>query len=205
MAFYVRDPILSIVEDRAAFIETLIQEYPRLINDWENSMDDKFQEEAEIISEGDPDIMLSVLSQMREAFSDRENRLDLFNKAMLMLTFSYFDSLATILSKGANPSEKIKALCRSKNIELSNVAEEANKFLKSKVIKIRNCITHDFSNRPNKQKEIKDICLELDGIDFVDEEIKIYDSNFVIDVLNKEKLVLSEVCKKIGYKHKKIN
>ena len=118
-------------------------------------MDEKFQKEAEIISEGDPDIMLSVLSQMREAFSDRENRLDLFNKAMLMLTYSYFDSLATILSKGANPSEKIKALCQSRNIELSTDSKEANDFLKSKVHEIRNCITHDFSKRHQKQKKLR--------------------------------------------------
>ena len=46
-----RNPILSQVEDRAAFLEHLIEEYPRLLQEWTEKIDRKFQKEAEEIAE----------------------------------------------------------------------------------------------------------------------------------------------------------
>lgn len=42
MAIALRNPITAKVDDRASFLRTLLEEYPRFLNEWENSTEEEY-------------------------------------------------------------------------------------------------------------------------------------------------------------------
>ena len=42
MAIALRNPITAKVDDRASFLRTLLEEYPKYLNEWEHSTEEEF-------------------------------------------------------------------------------------------------------------------------------------------------------------------
>ena len=55
-----------------------------------------------------------------------------------------------------------------------------------------------------QEKHIERISKKWHEISFTDDDISITGSGFILDSLKKEKLVLRELCEKLGYKHKRV-
>ena len=92
-----RNPLLSQVEDRAAFLEHLIEEYPRLLKEWTEKTDKKFQKEAEEIAEGDREIYYDTYIPCLSAFDENDYREDMFYKAMVLMVYSYYEGIIDFL------------------------------------------------------------------------------------------------------------
>ncbi|MBR7013308.1 MAG: hypothetical protein IKI07_00390, partial [Prevotella sp.] len=67
MKFVIRNKILAQIEDRASFLEHLLEEYPRLLKEWTDKTDKTFKKEAEKISEGDWEICSSTYQSFLSA------------------------------------------------------------------------------------------------------------------------------------------
>ena len=116
MKFTIRDKILAQIEDRAAFIEHLLDEYPRLLKEWTERTDKSFKKEAEDIAEGDWEIYSSTYHSWISAFDENDYREDSFYKAMVLMVYSYYEGAIEYLIRKTNLDDQVDVLCRANNI-----------------------------------------------------------------------------------------
>lgn len=199
----IRNEILAKIEDRASFLEYLIKEYPSLLEEWTEKTNKEFEKEAVEESDGDYEIYSSIYNSFLSAFDDIENREDMFYKAMLLMTYSYFESTVAFLGKKIHIGDLIDAICKSHNFILSDEAIEAKEDINSNIHVLRNQIAHNIME-PRQIINLERISKNWPEIHIFNDEIKIVGSDFILNSLKKEVLVLKELCQKLGYKHKKI-
>ncbi len=205
MRFTIRNETLAKVEDQASFLEYLIEEYPRLLKDWTDKLDKEFQQQAEIIVDGEREIYASVYSSLTTAFDEIDYREDLFYKSMLIISYSYYEGAVKFLSKKAGTKNLIEAICKSNNFELSEEAKNALEAINSDTRIIRNQLVHNNMGNPQHTDDLLRISKRWNNIIFSNDEINICGSDFILDSLHKELLVLKELCKKLGYIHHIVN
>ena len=192
---------LAQVEDRAAFLRDLIEEYPRLLSEWTERTDMSFKEVAEEYAEGDSEVYHDTYRSFLSAFDENEYREDMFYKAMLIIVYSYYDGVIEYLGGKTKSDDQIEQICKDNNIELSEEAKEAKERLKMDIRNLRNHLVHNNLMSSKQSEHIKRISKKWPEIQFSDDDVMITGSDFIIDSLNKEELVLKELCDKLGYKH----
>ena len=205
MKFTLRDKILAQIEDRAAFLEHLLEEYPRLLKEWKDKTDKTFKREAEEISEGDWEIFSSTYHSWLSAFDENEYREDMFYKAMVLMVYSYYEGAIEYLIRETNSDDQVEILCRANNIELSKEAKQAKEDLKSNIRNLRNHLAHNNLMSTKQEKHIKRMSKKWPEISFSEDDITITGPGFILDSLKKEEMVLKELCEHLGYRHKKVD
>lgn len=204
MAFTIRDKILSQVEDRASFLEHLIEDYPRLLKEWTEKTDKSFKDAAEEYAEGDWEVYQTTYSSFLSAFYENEFLEDMFYKAMLLMVYSYYEGAIEFLARKTKTDDLIEIICKANNIELSDEAKNAKEHIKSNIRHLRNHLAHNNLMSSKQSESITKISKEWPEIYFTDDDIAITGAEFILDSLKKEKLVLKELCEKLGYKHQRV-
>ena len=160
-----------------------------------------FKEVAEEYAEGDSEVYHDTYRSFLSAFDEKEYREDMFYKAMLIIVYSYYDGVIEYLGGKTKSDDQIEQICKDNNIELSEEAKEAKERLKMDIRNLRNHLVHNNLMSSKQSEHIKRISKKWPEIQFSDDDVMITGSDFIIDSLNKEELVLKELCDKLGYKH----
>ena len=204
MTFTIRDKVLSQIEDRAAFLEHLIEEYPRLLKEWTEKTDKSFKDAAKEYAEGDRDVYDTTYFSFLSAFDENEFREDMFYKSMLLMVYSYYEGAIEFLVRKTKSDDLIELICKANNIILSDEAKEAKERVKFEIRNMRNHLAHNNLMSPKHAEHIKRISKEWPEINLTDDDISITGPGFILYSLKKEVLVLKELCEKLGYKRKRI-
>lgn len=200
----IRNEILAKIEDRASFLEYLIKEYPRLLEEWTEKNDKEFEKEAKEEADGDYEVYSSIYNSFLSAFDDIENREDMFYKAMLLMTYSYYEGALAFFCKKKQTEDIVDAICRTNHFELSEQARDAKFIVQSDIRIIRNQLTHNNIQAKGNKEALNRICKKWTEIHISNGEITITGADFILDALKKETLILKELCEKLDYEHKKI-
>ncbi len=200
----IRNEILAKIEDRASFLKYLIKEYPRLLEEWAYKTDNEFKKIAKEEAGEDYEVYSSVYNSFISAFDENENRKDMFYKAMLLMTYSYYEGALSFFYKKGQEQDLVDAICKSNHIDLSEQAHNAVVCVQSNIRIIRNQLTHNNMQIKGNNDVLDKISKEWSEIHVSNEEITITGDSFILDSLNKEFLILKELCEKLGYKHNKV-
>ncbi|MBR3532241.1 MAG: hypothetical protein IKN83_12865 [Bacteroidaceae bacterium] len=189
MKITARDMLLAQVEDSFVFLKHLIEEYPLLSKKKDEETIIFFKKEAEEIAEGDSEIYNSVYSTLLSYLEDSDFKKDLFYQAMVMLVYSFYERIIRSLADKANESTLIDAICKAKGITLSNEAIKAKEDINSNIRILRNQIVHNNFGTLKHNDDLKRMSKDWPEINCSD-SISILGSDFILDSLKKEKLVL---------------
>ena len=200
MAIALRHPITARVDDRASFLRSLLEEYPRFLNEWENSTEEEFAQTAKDNADGDKEIEHTIYSSLCSAFNDNAYRMNMFYQSVFLMCFSYYESCVAQLSKNTKTKEAIQAICKSKNISLSEESLNAIDYLQNDINDLRNNICHNNFGTYRKTNSLKRLSELNIGFDYDDNTLIFTDSKLIIDALDKMHAVLNELCDKLGYK-----
>lgn len=204
MAIAIRQPIMANVDDRAQFIKCLLTEYPYFLKSYQEKQSKNFAEIAKENAEGDEDIERDIYNSFKHVFDDDGDKTNLFYQSVFVMCFSYYESCIAYLSKEANSKEHIKAICSSKNINLSKEVLTAIDDIQNEMNVLRNNICHNNMGTLRKKDILKKISEEYSGVFFDGDTIMMTDSKIIKDTLDKMHMVLHELCGKLGYKTKYI-
>ena len=116
------------------------------------------------------------------------------------MCYSYYESCVAQLSKNVNAQENILAICRSKNISLSEESLKAIDYLQHDIKDLRNNICHNNFGTYRKMDSLKKLSELNVGFDYDGNTLFFTDSKLIIDALDKMHAVLNELCDKLGYK-----
>lgn len=202
MAIALRHPTTAKVDNWASFLRTLLNEYPRFLNDWEIKSEKEFRQIAHDNSDGDRDVESTIFSSLCTTFNDDADKENLFYQAVFIMCYSYYESCIALLSKEANAKETINAICRSKKISLSEESLKAIEYLQSDINDLRNNLCHNNFGTYRKTNVLKKLAERNMGLHFENDTLSFSDTALITDTLDKMHMVLHELCEKLGYKTK---
>lgn len=199
MAIALRHPMMVKVDDQASFLNTLLDEYPKFLNEWENKTEKEFEQIAKDNSNGEIDIESTIYNSLCSAFKDNGERINMFYQSVFLMCYSYYESCVAQLSKSANVKETIHAICKSKRISLSEESLKTIDDLQNDINDLRNNICHNNFGTYRKTNSLKRLSELNLGFDYDGNTLIFTDSKLIIDTF-----VLHELCEKLGYTTKLI-
>lgn len=203
MAISVRHPIKAKIDDSYLFIKDLLSEHLAFLNKWELSTKIEFKSYAK--AEEDPEIRYTISSQYSTVFDDADYRKNLLLQAILIISYSYFESCLDLILKDLGDSisrDKIQTIYRQRGIVMSEEETTAIEFMKE-IRELRHDICHNNEGTYRRPDLLKRLSKEWDGVNF-DGMLTISKPDIVLEVLDKSYFLLSHTCEILDYKTTKI-
>ncbi len=156
-----RSNLQAWVEDNLRYLGDILHEYPAWLDSWTAKTNAEFKNIAKDTAEGDEEIEQDIYWQMLSVFDGNDYKSDTFNKAMLIMAYSFYEQAVPHLlklSKRPKTNDLVDLLCKANDIKLSKEEQKAKDFLRQDVREIRNYIVHNDGSCWQNPNEIETIC-----------------------------------------------
>lgn len=204
-------PIKQLINSQYDFLSSMLDRFPSLLEEWIQKQEKEVEQLANEIAAGDSEVYSSTYSSEISRVDSCYYEEQLFNQAMLIMAYSYYESTLLRLAKEINeevarPSVIAKHLGEELDEELSKISN----YLFRTIFPLRNQLCHNnqgtlFARSTNKREEqIENIdkLIERKIITIDDGRIVSIDRSFIKSILDGEHkllLYLAEIC---GFKTK---
>jgi len=198
-------PIKQMINSQHGFLSSMLDFYPYLVNDWIEKQKKEVEELAREYAEGDDEVYWDTYNSEISRIDSCYDEEQLFNQAMLIMVYSYYESFLCRLAKECGLNVKTDARPSSIAKAHDNTIEgeylKISTFLHEKLLPLRNELCHNnngtlYSREEDNERAIAE--LERKGyISICDDGISIIDRSFIRKVLDGEHkllLKLSEIC-----------
>lgn len=202
MIVHARHPIRALIDDNYRFLTALIKGYPSIVENWISEQEKEVKKLAEDFSEGDSDIYLSTCQSQIQIVYDSIEELALFDQSILIMVFSYYESMIYKLSQTIGANNRPSDIAEKKGKTLDNDSLQIAQFLHETIRPLRNELCHNnngtlFSKAAKEEKEkimelAKSKIIRIDNV-----QIILLERSFISMTLEKEyKLlcVLADIC-----------
>lgn len=178
--------------------------YPYLVNEWIEKQKKEVEELARKYAEGDEEVY-------RDTYSSEISRIDcyneeqLFNQAMLIMIYSYYESTLLRLAKEIKEDEaRPSVIANHFGVILDDELLNISNYLFKTILPLRNELCHNnngtlYSREKDNERAIAE--LERKKYLFIDNDgISIIDRSFIKKVLIDEHKLLLKLAEICGYK-----
>lgn len=201
-------PTKRFIDDERTFLELLIQQYPKLHDEWKAKTLKEFEKQADEVAEGDEEVRLDVYHSLASGLDEYDSAADTFHSAMLIMVYSYYETVVHLLYQKAKRVPPLAKLCEANRIRLNKERQDDLDFLFNVVLPVRNHLAHN--NRPdstenNKRiEQLKAICQARQDLDVNDGRLTLTNDTLSLEALKRAHRTLSYVAEKLGYTTKYI-
>lgn len=201
-------PIRRFIDDECTFLELLIRQFPALHDEWKTKTLKEFEEQAAEVAEGDDEVRLDVYRSLANGLDAYDSAADTFHSAMLIMVYSYYETVVHLLYQKAKRVPPLAKLCEANNIRLNKERQDDLDFLYNVIRPVRNHFVHN--NRPDtaedskEMEQLKAICQTRQDLDFNDGRLTHTDDTLSLEALKRAHRTLSYVAEKLGYTTKYI-
>lgn len=201
-------PIKQMINCQHGFLSSMLDFYPYLVNEWIKMQKKEVEELAREYEEGDDEVY-------RDTYSSEISRIDpcydeelLFNQAMLIMVYSYYESFLCRLAKECGLNVKTdarpSAIAKAHNGTIEGEFLKISTFLHETILPLRNELCHNnngtlYSREEDNERAIAKlerkgyISMGIDGI-------CVTDRGFIKQVLDGEHKLLLKLAEICGFK-----
>ena len=180
----------------------MIDFFPHLLNEWVENQKLEVEQLSREIAEGDYDIYSDIYNSEIKRIDPCYDEELLFNQAMLIMVYSYYESCLGRLAKECGLNVKTDArpslIAKAKNGTIAGEFLKISTFLHDTILPLRNELCHNnngtlYSREEDNERTIAE--LERKGyISMGNDGISIIDREFIKQVLDGEnKLLLKKI------------
>ena len=196
------------INSQHGFLSSMLDFYPYLVNEWIEKQKKEVDEIAREYAEGDDEVYRDTYSsEISRIYPCYDEEL-LFNQAMLIMVYSYYESFLYRLAKECGLNVKTEArpsaIAKAHNDSIEGEFLEISKFLHEMILPLRNELCHNnngtlYSREEDNENAITE--LERKGyISIGSDGISILDRKFIKQVLDGENKLLLKLADICGYK-----
>lgn len=203
--------IRLLITNQYSFLSSMLYKFPFLHSRWIEEQEKEVKELANSESNGEFEIYQSIYQSEMSKFDCCFDEELLFNQAMLIMAYSYYESILMRIAKeetlqSSRPSE----IAGKHGVTLDYECIEISEYLHNTILPLRNQLCHNNNgtlfarNKDNKKDEKLNIqkLVESDKIEIEDGRIYIKNSHFIQETLDKEYRLLIRLADICGYKTK---
>lgn len=196
-------PIKQMINSQYGFLSSMLDRFPSLLDEWIEKQKVEVEQLAKEYAMGDDEVY-------RDTYNFEISRIDpcydeelLFNQAMLIMVYSYYESILCRLAKECDVKEESpSAIAAKQNASIDGEYLKISTFLFNTMRPLRNQLCHNNNGTlyvMSKDEEIENInkLIQKKYISEDDERIYITNRKFIKQVLdgeNKLLLKLAEIC-----------
>lgn len=199
-------PIKKMINSQYGFLSSMLDFYPSLMNEWIHKQEVEVRQLAELEANGDTDVYLSILNTEMSRVDSCYDEEQLFNQAMLIMVYSYYESTLLRLAKEiGTESPRPSILAANMDATLDDELLRIAKFLFKSICPLRNQLCHNNSGtlyEKSNEEEIANIeKLEEKNFISIDEgKITSIDRDFIKKTLDGEYKILIKLAEICGFK-----
>lgn len=199
-------PIKQMINSQYGFLSYMLDFFPHLLNEWIEKQKEEVEQLAKEYAEGDYEVY-------RDTYNSEISRINpcydeglLFNQAMLIMVYSYYESVLRRLAKECGIKEEWPSAIASKyDVTIDGEYLKIATFLHNTMLPLRNQLCHNNNGTlytRSKDNEIENInkLIQKKYISEDDGRIYITNRNFVKQVLDDEYKLLLKLAEICGFK-----
>jgi len=199
-------PIKQMINSQYGFLSSMLDQFPTLLDEWIEKQKEEVEQLAKEYAEGDYEVY-------RDTYNSEISRIDpcygeelLFNQAMLIMVYSYYESMLGRLAKECGiKEERPSAIAAKYNATIEGEFLRIATFLHNTMLPLRNQLCHNNNGTlyaRSKDNEIENInkLIQKKYISEDDGRIYITNRNFVKQVLDGEHKLLLKLAEISGFK-----
>lgn len=201
-------PIKQMINSQHGFLSSMLDFYPQLMSDWIEKQKKEVENLAREFAEGDDEIYSDTYNSEIKRIDACYDEEQLFNRAMLIMVYSYYESFLCRLAKECGLDVKTEArpsaIAKKNNDTIEGEFLKISTFLHETILPLRNELCHNnngtlYSREEDNKKAIAE--LERKGyISMGNDGISIIDRTFIKKVLDGEHKVLLKLAEICGFK-----
>lgn len=199
----ISDPIGQLINSQYGFLSSMLEHFPYLLDEWIHKQEEEVEQLAREFAEGDNEVYMGVFNSEISRVDSCYDEEQLFNQAMLIMVYSYYESslLRLTKEKGINPPRP-SVIAEKMGTTLDKELVRISDFIFSKVEPLRDQLCHNNSGTLlEKNKERAEVSinylLQKKYISIDDGRIISIERNFIKKILDDEHkllLCLAEIC-----------
>lgn len=199
-------PIKQMINSQHGFLSSMLDRFPSLLDEWIHKQEEEVEQLAKEFAEGDAEVY-------RDTYNSEISRIDscydeelLFNQAMLIMVYSYYESSLLRLAKEKDTYPPRPSVIADKfNAPLDDELLKISDFIFSKVEPLRDQLCHNNSGtlfEKNKERAEASInyLLQKKYISVDEGRITSINRDFIKKVLDGEHKLLLKLAEICGYK-----
>jgi hypothetical protein len=199
-------PIKQMINSQYGFLSSMLDRFPSLLDEWIEKQKEEVEQLAKEYAERDYEVY-------RDTYNSEISRIDpcygeesLFNQAMLIMVYSYYESMLRRLAKESGIKENWPSAVAAKyDVMIDGEYLKIATFLHNTMLPLRNQLCHNNNGTlyaRSKDSEIENInkLIQNKYISEDDGRIYITNRNFVKQVLDGEHKLLLKLAEICGFK-----
>lgn len=204
-------PIKHMINNQHRFLSSMLERFPSLLEEWIKQQEEEVKQLAKEVAEGEKEIYRDIYNSEMQRIDPCYDEEQLFNQAMLIMVYSYYESSLLRLSteihvNQARPSVIANHFGKDLDEELLKISS----FLFNTIAPLRNQLCHNNqgtlfarkSKRRVEQIENLDQLVAKKFISIDDSRIVSIDRTFIKNVLDDEHKLLVKLAEICGFKTK---
>ena len=197
-------PIKQMINSQHGFLSSMLDFYPYLVNDWIEKQKNEVEEIAREYAEGDDEVYRDLYNSEISRIDSCYDEEQLFNQAMLIMIYSYYESLLCRLAKKCNTQETPSAIAEKYGTPLDEELVRIATFLHETLLPLRNELCHNNNGTLYSRKSENEIAIDRlvqrKYISVDDGRIVSIDRNFIKTMLDGEHKLLLKLAEICGFK-----
>lgn len=208
----VQHPILREINNQYAFLSSMIERFPQLMKEWITTQEHEVEQLARQEADGDFEVYSSIYASEISRTESCYYEEFLFNQAMLIMVYSYYESFLCRLAKECGLNVKTDArpslIAKEYNKTIEGEYLKISRFLQETIHPLRNELCHNnngtlYSKNEDNERAISE--LERKGyISIGNDGISIIDRSFIKKVLDGEYKLLLKLAEICGFRTTKV-
>ena len=204
-------PIKQLINSQYGFLSSMLDRFPNLLDKWIKKQEKENEQLAKIEANGDIDVYLSISHWFVDIADSYGEEEQLFNQAMLIMVYSYYESTLLRLSKEIQEDEARPSIIANHfGKDLDDEMLKISNYLFKTIAPLRNQLCHNnqgtlfarSTNRREEQIENVEKLVERKFITIDDGRIVSIDRAFIKNILDGERKLLLKLAEICGFKTK---
>lgn len=199
-------PIKQLINNQYDFLSSMLNHFPSLLEDWVHKQEKEVKQLANEFANGDSDVYTSIYSSEISRVDFCYDEEQLFNQAMLIMVYSYYESILLRIAKEINVDKTRPSIIAEKyGMSLEKDYLKISTFLFNTVAPLRNQLCHNnqgtlFEKSSKEEIEIINILNEKQIITIDEGRISTINGSFIKYILDAEYKLLLKLADICGFK-----
>ena len=199
-------PIKQLIVSQHDFLLSMIERFPFLLEEWISKQEKEVETLAKEEAKGDFNVYSSIWSSDMSRTDSCYNEELIFNNAMLIMIYSYYESILCRIAKECDAKDERPSTIAGKfNKTIDGEYRDISEFLYDLVLPLRNQLCHNNNGTLYKKSNEKEKARikSLKTKKYISEEdgrIHVLDRSFIKKILEDEYKLLLKLAELCGYK-----
>lgn len=193
------------INSQYGFLSSLLVRFPSFLEEWIKTQKEETEQLAKEYANGDFEAYRTIYNSKISRIDSCYDEEQLFYQAMLIIIYSYYESLLLKISKEIGSESRPSKIAEIQGVVLEEKYVEIAIYLHNTILPLRNQLCHNnngtlYARKGEQEKEAIQELVSSQKIEILEDRIYIIQRQFIIETLESEYELLIRLADICGFK-----